>query len=74
MDKEKGSVVVSRKELIERDKSKTDEIVSELLENKNPVVGTIKKITSYGMFVDVGGMDGLGSLLTDLSQRTCKPF
>ncbi|HQR74332.1 MAG TPA: 30S ribosomal protein S1 [Sulfurovum sp.] len=59
VDKEKGSVVVSRKELIERDKSKTDEIVSELLENKNPVVGTIKKITSYGMFVDVGGMDGL---------------
>lgn len=59
VDKEKGSVVVSRKELIERDKSKTDDIVNELLENKNPVVGTIKKITSYGMFVDVGGMDGL---------------
>lgn len=59
VDKEKGSVVVSRKELIERDKSKNDEIVSALLENKEPVVGTIKKITSYGMFVDVGGMDGL---------------
>jgi len=59
VDKEKGSVVVSRKELIERDKSKTDEIVAELLENKDPVIGTIKKITSYGMFVDVGGMDGL---------------
>ncbi|WP_309500104.1 30S ribosomal protein S1 [Sulfurovum sp.] len=59
VDKEKGSVVVSRKELIERDKSKTDEIVAELLENKEPVIGTIKKITSYGMFVDVGGMDGL---------------
>jgi small subunit ribosomal protein S1 len=59
VDKDKGSVVVSRKELIERDKSKTDDIVNELLENKNPVVGTIKKITSYGMFVDVGGMDGL---------------
>ena len=59
VDKEKGSVVVSRKELIERDKAKTDEIVAELLENKEPVVGTIKKITSYGMFVDVGGVDGL---------------
>jgi small subunit ribosomal protein S1 len=59
VDKEKGSVVVSRKELIEREKSKNDEVVSELLENKDPVVGTIKKITSYGMFVDVGGMDGL---------------
>ncbi|MEY3002651.1 MAG: ribosomal protein [Pseudomonadota bacterium] len=59
VDKEKGSVVVSRKELIDREKSKTDDVVSELLENKDPVVGTIKKITSYGMFVDVGGMDGL---------------
>jgi small subunit ribosomal protein S1 len=59
VDKDKGSVVISRKELIERDKAKTDEIVATLLENKEPVVGTIKKITSYGMFVDVGGMDGL---------------
>jgi len=59
VDKDKGSVVVSRKELIERDKAKTEEIVGTLLENKDPVVGTIKKITSYGMFVDVGGIDGL---------------
>jgi small subunit ribosomal protein S1 len=59
VDKDKGSVVVSRKELIERDRAKTEEIVANLLENKEPVVGTIKKITSYGMFVDVGGMDGL---------------
>jgi small subunit ribosomal protein S1 len=59
VDKDKGSVVVSRKELIERDKAKTEEIVTTLLENKEPVVGTIKKITSYGMFVDVGGIDGL---------------
>jgi len=59
VDKEKGSVVISRKELIERDKAKTEEIVNALLENKDPVVGVIKKITSYGMFVDVGGMDGL---------------
>ncbi len=59
VDKEKGSVVVSRKELIEREKSETQEIVDKLLENKAVVLGVIKKITSYGMFVDVGGMDGL---------------
>ena len=59
VDKDRGSVVVSRKELIERDRAKSEEIVASLLESKEPVVGTIKKITSYGMFVDVGGMDGL---------------
>jgi len=59
VDKEKNSVVISRKELIERDKAKVQEIVDRLLESKEAVEGTIKKITSYGMFVDVGGMDGL---------------
>jgi len=59
VDKEKGSVVVSRKELIEREKAETQEIVDKLLENKAVVLGIVKKITSYGMFVDVGGMDGL---------------
>ncbi|MCB4742961.1 MAG: 30S ribosomal protein S1 [Sulfurovum sp.] len=59
VDKEKGSVVISRKELIERDKAKSEEIVANLLGNKEPIVGMIKKITSYGMFVDVGGLDGL---------------
>ena len=59
VDKDKGSVVLSRKELIERDRAKTQEIVDKLLESKDPVVSIVKKITSYGMFVDVGGMDGL---------------
>jgi small subunit ribosomal protein S1 len=59
VDKEKGSVVISRKELIEREKSETQEIVDKLLENRAVVLGVVKKITSYGMFVDVGGMDGL---------------
>jgi small subunit ribosomal protein S1 len=59
VDKEKNSVVVSRKALIEREKAETQEIVDKLLENRAVVVGEVKKITSYGMFVDVGGMDGL---------------
>ncbi|MBD3792998.1 MAG: 30S ribosomal protein S1 [Campylobacterales bacterium] len=59
VDKEKSNVVVSRKELIEREKQEVQDIVNRLLENKAIVLGTIKKITSYGMFVDVGGIDGL---------------
>ncbi len=59
VDKESGSVVVSRKELIEREKSKVEEIIKKLSEATEPVTGVVKKITSYGMFVDVGGIDGL---------------
>ncbi len=59
VDKEKSSVVISRKELIEGDRNKSLEIVDRLLASKEVVEGTIKKITSYGMFVDVGGTDGL---------------
>ena len=59
VDKENSSVVVSRKELIEREKGKVEEIVKTIAEASEPVSGTVKKITSYGMFVDVGGIDGL---------------
>ncbi len=59
VNKEEGSVVVSRKELIEREKSKVQEIVDAIANATEPVTGVVKKITSYGMFVDVGGIDGL---------------
>lgn len=54
-----NSIIVSRKKLIEESKLEKDGKVAELINNKEPVNGTIKKITSYGMFVDLGGIDGL---------------
>jgi len=59
VDKDSKSIVISRKVLIEAEKEKRKELVEELLKNDEPVRGVIKKITSYGMFVDVGGIDGL---------------
>ncbi len=59
VDKEKKSVIVSRKELIEREKARIQEIIDRLKNATEPVTGVVKKITSYGMFVDVGGIDGL---------------
>jgi len=59
VDKEEGSVVVSRKELIEREKKRVQEIIDKIANATEPVTGVVKKITSYGMFVDVGGIDGL---------------
>lgn len=54
-----NSIIVSRKKLIEESKALKDNKVAEILEQNEPVNGIIKKITSYGMFVDLGGIDGL---------------
>ncbi len=59
VDKDTKSIVISRKVLIEADRQKRQEIIEVLLAKDDVTVGVIKKITSYGMFVDVGGVDGL---------------
>jgi small subunit ribosomal protein S1 len=59
IDKENESIVVSRKKCLDDDRKKRKEIVQELIESDQVVDGTIKKITTYGMFVDIGGVDGL---------------
>jgi len=59
VDKARGSVAVSRKEIIDRESGKIEEIANKLLDEKLVVEGTIKSIASYGVFVDVGGVDGL---------------
>lgn len=59
IDKENESIVVSRKKFLDDERKKRKEIVQELMDKDEVVEGTIKKITTYGMFVDVGGIDGL---------------
>lgn len=59
VNKNQGSIIVSRKKLIEENKNLKDERVAKILENNEPMDGIVKKITSYGMFVDLGGIDGL---------------
>lgn len=59
IDEEQNSIVVSRRKLFNEERKKKKDIIDKLLEEGAIVDGTIKKITSYGMFVDVGGVDGL---------------
>jgi len=59
VDKEQNSIVVSRRKLFNEERKRKKEIIDRLMEEDTIVEGTIKKITSYGMFVDVGGVDGL---------------
>jgi len=59
IDSENESIIVSRKKFLDDERRKKKEIVQELIEKNEIVEGVIKKITTYGMFVDVGGVDGL---------------
>jgi len=59
IDSENESIIVSRKKFLDDERKKRKEVVQDLIDADEPVEGTIKKITTYGMFVDVGGIDGL---------------
>ena len=62
------NVVVSHKALIEADlEAQKREIISKL-EKGQVIEGTVKNITSYGVFVDLGGVDGLIHI-TDLAWK-----
>ncbi|WP_172200183.1 30S ribosomal protein S1 [Campylobacter sp. RM16188] len=59
VDKEEQSIVVSRKRILDENRRKKKEAISSIVDNPEVIEGTVKKITTYGMFVDVGGVDGL---------------
>jgi len=66
INQEFKNVVVSHKALIEAElESQKKEIISKL-EKGQILEGTVKNITSYGVFIDLGGVDGLIHI-TDLS-------
>lgn len=59
IDDAENTIVVSRRKLFNEERKRKKEIIDALMQEDVIVEGTIKKITSYGMFVDVGGVDGL---------------
>ena len=59
IDEAENSIIVSRRKLFNEERKKKKEVIDQLIAEDTIVEGTIKKITSYGMFVDVGGVDGL---------------
>jgi small subunit ribosomal protein S1 len=59
LNRKRGNVVVSRRVILEDEqKSKRDSLISTLAEG-SVVTGKVKNVTDYGVFVDLGGMDGL---------------
>ncbi len=60
INKAQNSIIISRKKLIEENRVNKEGKIEKMLElGKVPINGVIKKITSYGMFIDLDGVDGL---------------
>jgi small subunit ribosomal protein S1 len=73
MNRKRGNVVVSRRIILEEDLRALREHLLESLTEGTVMVGKVKNLTDYGVFVDLGGLDGLLHV-TDLSWgRITKP-
>jgi len=65
-DRRRSNVVLSRKAILEEEQGKVKEETMATLEEGKLVNGIVKNLTDYGVFVDLGGLDGLLHI-TDIS-------
>ncbi|WPD22885.1 MAG: 30S ribosomal protein S1 [Candidatus Electrothrix aestuarii] len=65
-NRKRNNVVISRRAILEEQRSQLREQMRATLEEGQTICGAITNITDYGLFIDLGGMDGLCHI-TDLS-------
>jgi len=68
MDRKRGNIVVSRRAILEETRAEQRSGLILSLAEGQVIDGTVKNITDYGAFVDLGGIDGLLHV-TDLSYK-----
>jgi small subunit ribosomal protein S1 len=66
LNKKRGNIVVSRKQLLEAEQNEKKAKLMEHLQEGSVLTGVVKNLTDYGAFVDLGGIDGLLHI-TDMS-------
>jgi small subunit ribosomal protein S1 len=71
LDKRRNNVVVSRRAVVETEFSAEREAMLESLEEGMVIKGIVKNLTDYGVFVDLGGIDGLLHI-TDMAWKRVK--
>jgi small subunit ribosomal protein S1 len=65
-NKRRSNIVLSRRAILEKERKKKRENTLKTLEEGAVMSGTVKNITDYGLFIDLGGIDGLLHI-TDIS-------
>lgn len=68
MDQSRGNIVVSRRAVLEESRAEARKRLLDNLEEGQIIQGTVKNVTNYGVFVDLGGVDGLLHV-TDISWK-----
>jgi len=66
VNKKRGNVIISRRKFIEEQRMEDKKHALDTIQEAQVIQGIVKNITSYGVFVDVGGIDGLLHI-TDMS-------
>jgi small subunit ribosomal protein S1 len=59
LNRKRGNVVVSRRAILEEEQKAKRDALAQTLAEGAVVTGHVKNVTDYGVFVDLGGMDGL---------------
>lgn len=71
INRRRSNVIVSRRVLLEEDRDRKRGELLTTLEEGQSVSGVVKNITEYGVFIDLGGLDGLLHI-TDMSWKRIK--
>jgi small subunit ribosomal protein S1 len=66
LNRRRGNVVLSRRAVLEEEREEKKKHTLEVLQEGMSLTGTVKNITDYGAFIDLGGIDGLLHV-TDMS-------
>ncbi|MCH8105073.1 MAG: 30S ribosomal protein S1 [Proteobacteria bacterium] len=71
LDQKRNNVVVSRRAVVEKEFSEEREKLLDSLKEGERIRGTVKNLTDYGAFLDLGGIDGLLHI-TDMAWKRVK--
>ena len=71
INRRRSNVIVSRRVLLEEQRSEQRDKLLDHLDEGQIVTGKVKNITEYGVFIDLGGLDGLLHI-TDMSWKRIK--
>ena len=59
MNQKRGNVIISRRKFLNEQRSESRKKILDQLAVGSVIQGTVKNITKYGVFIDIGGVDGL---------------